>query len=169
MTTFVTRKKHDTMNERIRKFMETQGLSPSELADTIGVQRSNVSHVLNGRNNPSFPFIEKLLKTYPKLNAKWLLMGDGEMMEGKPIMPASLFDNQPETPKKNTVIQNLDSIKEEEKPVYTVPKANSATENLQKEHVRMAEHTISTQDEKPIEKIIVFYTDQTFKVYQPSK
>ena len=60
--------------------MEYKGLSPSELADTIGVQRSNVTHVLHGRNNPSFPFISKLIETYPEINAKWLIIGEGDML-----------------------------------------------------------------------------------------
>lgn len=157
------------MNERIRKFMETQGLSPSELADNIGVQRSNVSHVLNGRNNPSFPFIEKLLKKYPKLNAKWLLMGEGEMMEGKPVLPASLFDNPPAVVDKEADQKAVESIKEEVIPVYSAPKTVPAKETLKNESERVPEQTLSHQNEKPIEKIIVFYTDQTFRVYQPSK
>ena len=157
------------MNERIRKFMETQGLSPSELADNIGVQRSNVSHVLNGRNNPSFPFIEKLLKKYPKLNAKWLLMGEGDMMEGKPILPASLFDNQPETTTKNADSQKLKSINEETEPVYAVQKTNLVTEDSKTKPEKKPDQDLTACDDKQIEKIIVFYTDQTFRVYQPSK
>ena len=79
------------MEERIRKFMEYKGISPSELADTIGVQRSNVTHVLKNRNKPSFQFIEKMLQVYPDLNAKWLLLGTGPMVEAS-AKSRTLFD-----------------------------------------------------------------------------
>ena len=55
-------------------------LSAAELADQIGVQRSNVSHVMTGRNNPSSSFLEKLLLTFPELDARWLIVGEGQML-----------------------------------------------------------------------------------------
>ena len=79
------------MEERIKKFMDYKGISPSELADAIGVQRSNVTHVLKARNKPSFQFIEKLLQIYPEINAKWLLLGEGNMVEGN-SKSRTLFD-----------------------------------------------------------------------------
>ena len=68
------------MKERIKQFMDYKALNAADLADTIGVQRSNVSHVVNGRNNPSSSFIEKLLLTFPELNARWLITGEGDMV-----------------------------------------------------------------------------------------
>ena len=47
------------MEDRIKNFMEYKGISPSELADAIGVQRSNVTHVLKARNKPSFSVYRK--------------------------------------------------------------------------------------------------------------
>ena len=79
------------MEERIKKFMEYKGISPSEFADSIGVQRSNVTHVLKNRNKPSFQFIEKMLQIYPELNAKWLLLGKGNMIENS-TKEKTLFD-----------------------------------------------------------------------------
>ena len=84
------------MEERIKKFMDYKGLSPSELADSIGVQRSNVTHVLKNRNKPSFQFIEKMLQVYPELNAKWLLLGVGTMLENS-SKNKTLFDQLTET------------------------------------------------------------------------
>ncbi|HBL77013.1 MAG: hypothetical protein A2W90_19425 [Bacteroidetes bacterium GWF2_42_66] len=165
------------MNERIKRFMELQGLSSSELADNIGVQRSNVTHVLKGRNNPSFPFIEKLLKKYPKLNAKWLLMGEGEMMEGKPVLSPGLFDNYSETSEKIPISgKNTTNLKEEDAVVYSVPEKKaetiSAPEPEMQLHIRNKEISAQTNvnlDDKTIERVMIFYSDQTFRVYHPSK
>ncbi len=63
------------INERVRMVINSQNLTASAFADKIGVQRSNVSHVLSGRNKPSFEFIEKLLNAFPNVSSDWLIMG----------------------------------------------------------------------------------------------
>ena len=52
-----------------------------KFADLIGVQRSSVSHVLSGRNNPSYDFLQKTLKAFPGLKADWIMLGTGPMYE----------------------------------------------------------------------------------------
>ncbi len=60
--------------------MEHYGVSPSLFADKIGVQRSSVSHILNGRNRPSLDFIMKVIQTFPEVNIYWLLNGKGSLL-----------------------------------------------------------------------------------------
>lgn len=67
------------MKDRIKKYMDYKSISAGELANLLEVQRSNISHILNGRNMPGAAFIEKLLICFPDLNARWLLTGKGEM------------------------------------------------------------------------------------------
>ena len=69
------------MNERLKNWMESEGLKSSVLADTIGVNRATISHLLSGRNKPSIDFLEKLLSAYPNINANWLISGIGYMMK----------------------------------------------------------------------------------------
>ena len=140
------------MNSRIKRFMDFKGISSSELADTIGVQRSNITHVLHGRNKPSFQFISKLLETYPEINAKWLIMGSGSMLEHGAIDQQDLFSED-----ENTKVQEK-ATPEKSKPLSTEEATTTITTPS------------SIQDfEKKIEKIVVFYTDQTFKEYGPAK
>jgi transcriptional regulator with XRE-family HTH domain len=63
------------VRDRIKMIIESQRLTAGAFADKIGVQRSNVSHVLGGRNKPSFEFLEKLLQAFPRVSAQWLLTG----------------------------------------------------------------------------------------------
>lgn len=157
------------MEDRIRKFMEYKGISPSEFADSIGVQRSNVTHVLKNRNKPSFQFIEKMLQIYPELNAKWLLLGVGNMIE-TPIKNRTLFDQLTEPA--------LDKFPKEEKK-SVVPPINDPAPIVSKETIetppptekKIPENVVQDQffsQDKPIERLIVFFKDQTFKVYYPS-
>jgi transcriptional regulator with XRE-family HTH domain len=69
--------------DRIKVIMKVNQLTASQLADEIGVQRSNVSHVLSERNKPSFEFIHKLLLRYPKVNAHWLITGKSQTGESE--------------------------------------------------------------------------------------
>ena len=67
------------MHTRLKNWMESEGLKPSQLADNIGVNRATISHILSGRNKPSIDFLQKLLSAYPNLNANWLIIGIGYM------------------------------------------------------------------------------------------
>lgn len=69
--------------------MGIEGLKSSALADSIGVNRATISHILSGRNKPSIDFLEKLLNVYPNINANWLISGIGYMqdnMEQKEVL-----------------------------------------------------------------------------------
>ena len=77
------------MHERLKNWMGIEGLKSSVLADSIGVNRATISHILSGRNKPSIDFLEKLLNVYPSINANWLISGIGYMqdnMEQKEVL-----------------------------------------------------------------------------------
>jgi transcriptional regulator with XRE-family HTH domain len=77
------------IKDRIRMVIDSHRLTAGAFADKIGVQRSNVSHVLSGRNKPSFEFVEKMLLAFPKVQAHWLLTGKQQVAEQveKPVEP----------------------------------------------------------------------------------
>lgn len=88
-----------TLIERIQTIIHTHKLSPASFADKIGVQRSSVSHVLNGRNKPSLDFIEKILVHFPKVDATWLIAGKEKLISEKveplkPILPLNHSDKE---------------------------------------------------------------------------
>lgn len=65
------------MIERLQTIISHYALTPSALADSIGVPRSSISHLLSGRNKPSLDFVLKLVKKYPEVNLYWFLQGQG--------------------------------------------------------------------------------------------
>ncbi|MFZ4401267.1 MAG: helix-turn-helix transcriptional regulator [Bacteroidales bacterium] len=71
------------MISRIILILKTQNLSSSQFADEIGVQRSSISHILSGRNNPSLEFVMKVLKRFPDINSDWIISGKGSMYRGR--------------------------------------------------------------------------------------
>ncbi|SHE35344.1 helix-turn-helix domain-containing protein [Chryseobacterium takakiae] len=72
-----------SLNERISKVIEYSGLTPSEFADEIDVQRSSISHVTSGRNKPSLEFIIKIKSRFPEILWDWLVTGEGQMLKSE--------------------------------------------------------------------------------------
>lgn len=72
------------IQDRIKLIIKANNDSPSSFADNIGIKRSNLSHVLSGRNKPSLDFLSKIINHYPSVNASWLVTGvtrDGNLQE----------------------------------------------------------------------------------------
>lgn len=71
------------MHDRIKIWIESNGLKSSSFADKIGVNRSTISHILSGRNKPSIDFLDKMMKFFPDLNSNWIITGEGFMYKSK--------------------------------------------------------------------------------------
>ena len=45
------------MREKLLSLMKNENLTPSKLAELLGIQPSGISHILAGRNKPSFDLV----------------------------------------------------------------------------------------------------------------
>ncbi|MFC2098264.1 helix-turn-helix domain-containing protein [Bacteroidota bacterium] len=134
------------MQDQIQEILRREDLSSSQFADKIGVQRSSVSHVLSGRNKPGFDFIQKILHAFPGIEADWLITGSGEMYKQRRAKD-ELFDGP---------FSETSPAKDEKK-----LSASVESPGLKKQHEEM-ERPISRE----VERVIVFYTDKTFREYR---
>lgn len=162
------------MNERLQQFLAAENISQSQFAETIGVARASVSHILAGRNRPGYDFICSLLEHYPSLNSEWILMGKGKMYKG-----AVEKAPQAEAP----VIAPIQAMREPQSvqtpthgPQEPVPAPLEAHKD---ENGTMVQESLFTAQEEPeihasapvppvssartVSKIIVFYSDNTFQ------
>ena len=69
------------MIDRIKQVMEHYEETPAGFAEKIGVNRSNLTHVFSGRNQPSLDFAKKVLTAFPEVSTEWLIMGVGKMIK----------------------------------------------------------------------------------------
>ena len=67
------------MDKRLQQFLDAENISQAQLADTLGVARAGISHILSGRNKPGFDFLEAMAVHYPQISLDWLLTGRGRM------------------------------------------------------------------------------------------
>ncbi len=72
----------EDITDRVKKIMEDNGLSPAQMADRIGVQRSAISHIISGRNRPSLDFVLKVLESFENVSSDWLLKGQHPDVSG---------------------------------------------------------------------------------------
>ena len=88
------------MKDRLIKILTHYGYNATRLADEIGVQRSGISHIISGRNLPSFDFITKVLTRFPDIDPDWLVLGKGPMLRqehnsglAEKEMPGMIMEN----------------------------------------------------------------------------
>lgn len=135
--------------DRFRYVMKVYNETPSSFADKIGVQRSSISHILSERNKPSLDFIQKILEHYPKIDAQWLINGKQSPKEIELV-------NEEKGESTPTEIEET-KIEESEKVVV-----ENSNHNKQDERSKV----VSAVGKK-IDRIVVFYTDNTFESFNP--
>ena len=168
------------MFSRINLVMQTKNLTASQFADEIGVQRSSMSHIISGRNNPSLDFIMKILNRFPEIRTDWMIFGKGSMHESEQL---STKKEETETVKEldlfsNGLFEKQPSIKneiKEEQYSNNYPKneevnSEQSTQKLINEGMdRKEEKHSDVVKEKTIKKMIIFFSDNTFEELTPEK
>jgi len=154
------------MIDRLKVIMEKEALTPSQLADRLQIQRSGISHILSGRNNPSLDFVKKVLTEFPQYDMEWFIFGDTNVNSGiyndvyKSEQPKelSLFSDdtnsdvipQPKPTKLTTVNSN---------PPLSSPSGKEPTITKNPQPVASSEKTA----EKQLVKVIMVYDNHTFE------
>ena len=158
------------MKERLVQLLDLEQLTPSKFADIIGVQRSSVSHVISGRNNPSFDFLQKTLKAFPGLNAEWLILGEGTMYEQMGRTTAgTLFDAAVASHVQDgETASPADHIPEEAADTPDLPEASEQVSDLLQESANSAKVAENKEETSRIIKVLLLYGDGTFSTFEPS-
>lgn len=142
----------DEFIKRLEIILDYYNLSASAFADKINVQRSSLSHLLSGRNKPSLDFIIKVIEVFPEVDLYWILNGKGSFPKTDKQMAVELTN-----PVKEISNKNSSTIIEHELDLF------STTPLHTKKATASLNGNTTTQQ---IERIVIFYTDGTFKNYQ---
>ena len=79
------------MDKRLQQFLDAENISQAQLAETLGVARAGISHILSGRNKPGFDFLESMATRFPQISMDWLLTGKGRMYKDTPAVPGEFI------------------------------------------------------------------------------
>jgi len=142
------------MRNRIKKIIEYENISYSKFADIVGIERSGVSHLINGRNNPSLDVIQKILETFEYINTDWLLLNKGPMIkEDKIETQEKLFSEIPDN-------KTEEQINETKRTDNSISETNLINDTKKK-------NIFDSREDKKIVKIVIFYSDKTFSEFIP--
>ena len=126
---------------RLQRIMDYYDLNASALADSLGVLRSSISHLLSERNKPSLDFVLKIIDKYPEVDLYWLLYGKGSFpQEEKKPAPTPL-------------------------PTEIPFQEDNVLEDSEKERKVATEIPVKKQ-KRQIQKIIFFYEDNSFEIFE---
>ena len=145
------------MNKRLQQFLAAENISQAQFAETIGVARASVSHILAGRNKPGFDFLESMVRHYPNLNFEWLLTGRGRMYDS--AKSPSEAPAEPITPLSGPPESGLFDTPQNRRPDAAgtpLPVENNYSNDLDN-------HSQNTINQRTISKIIIFYTDGSYQ------
>lgn len=202
------------MVERIKQLIDTLQVSHTQFAETIGINRSNLTHLFSGRNQPSLDLMKKILVAYPQVKTEWLIMGVGEMFTQdsrgsisettqtvassvvksptprEPItldlfatqeessVPVSEFSQTPESfSEPENSASEIQVVEQQPEIMEHIPSVTTRKNGAKRSVDNGGESNIRTrreysprishsQSDKKLEKVILFFSDGTFEVYQ---
>lgn len=73
----------NTINQRIKEFINSIGMNDNQFAKSIGVTQSVISSMFLRNTEPSSKVLVAILNAYAELSAEWLLRGEGNMFKSK--------------------------------------------------------------------------------------
>ena len=143
------------MKEKIEFLLKNKGLTPTSFARMLDVQASGISHILSGRNKPSFDLVVKILRTFPDINPDWLLLNDEQPFRSEAgLLTPTTLENREQSPmesqlpfdaaQNSLLSESLPQQKNEELPIFVSSKNRG----------------------KSVERIIVLYDDHSFDSYE---
>mgnify|MGYP002708761538 CR=1 FL=1 len=165
--------------------MDEQQMTPSQFAEAIEINRSTLTHLFSGRNQPSLDIARKILNAFPEISTEWLIMGVGPMHNQNISDPDLFSSGEP-------MEMEISGNKHEEPDLFSMPeeinnivKENQRNETLNKKVEKSAEvrpktvrnrntisvsmkskekaNPVTVSQDKVLERVILIYNDHTFE------
>ncbi len=132
---------------RLSWLLETKNLTASQLANLIQIQKSSISHIMSGRNKPSFDFLLKLKNAFPELNLDWFVTG-----EGNPFENTDQIETMEPVPNKMNKATTQNNTYSSENETSTPNRIN---------------HPVYKSKQDDLNSIVFVYDDDTYKILKP--
>ncbi len=145
--------------------MQKEEMTAAQFAEKIGLSPSSLSHILNGRNNPSLDVVMKIHKACNYVNLPWLIYGEGEMewkaeapkQEETGISGMALFDESAFFTSERTEERENRKEMAPKTPVY-------APKEIVREEIKYIE-----KPARKITEIRIFFDNGTYETFRPDK
>ena len=140
------------MKEKLEYLMNHTGLRVGEIADKLGVKTPVISHLLKGRNKPNFILTGKIIATFTEFSPLWWLG----------LSEDPFANNTNSSAPKNRVTPTPTSE------TAGMTEIESASPTLFDSIDSLAPIS-PTRPASEIERVIIFYKDNSFEAFTPKK
>lgn len=150
------------MNVRLQQFLAAENITQAQLADTLNVARAGISHILAGRNKPSYDFLSSLMIKYPRLNIEWMMFGKGKMYKDSDTRPnqvePAVSNRQDELFPVEIADETLPEIKNSDTVHEFLQNSGESTYSQQAHEVIKV-----VEKQRNVKKILILFDDGTFQ------
>ena len=147
------------MREKLLNLMKSEQLTASKLAELLDIQPSGISHILSGRNKPSFDLVQKILRRFPRVNPDWLLLDKDEMYRTIDIEPKPAALQSISTEELDGTMQQSPASG------MTAPATNSSSASTPAQQIAAA----YAPKNGNVKRVIILFDDHTFESYEVSR
>lgn len=169
------------MTEKLQQLMDAEyRMTRSAFAEKLEIQPATISHILSGRNKPSFELLKKIMYAFPNIRPEWLLLDNDDTMlrdatrtpSGKPLTAEPYADTAAESGQP-AMTAPADSVQGDffAPPVFPTnrPAEPSVTGAPADVPPLGIEIPICSTTGAAVERIVVFYSDKTFDSFTPKR
>ncbi len=147
------------MREKLLNLMKSEQLTASKLAELLDIQPSGISHILSGRNKPSFDLVQKILRRFPRVNPDWLLLDKDEMYRTIDIEP------KPATSQSISTEELDDTMQQSQASGMTESATNPTSAPTPAQQIVAA----YAPKNGNVKRVIILFDDHTFESYEVSR
>lgn len=147
------------MQQKLRDLMTSEHLKSGQLAEALGINPAGISHILAGRNKPSFELLQKILRRFPQINPDWLLLDKGSMYREEPSDATEPTTQPMAAPEPGASSAATTSLFD----------AAPSTPNAATPSVSSIAQSLAVKSSGRIARVVIFYDDQTFESFTPNK
>ena len=158
------------MKAKFEFLLKNKGLNATSLARMLEIQPSGLSHILSGRNKPSFDLVVKILKIFPDVNPDWLLLDSDEMYRADSSPASSVatsaelqFSESPSMAESATQAEPSAAENQSSPADYTTQAPSTPSNVMDTIAPLVAPHS------RGVKRIIVMFDDHTFESYEPRR
>ena len=148
------------MKDRIRLIMEKENLTPAKFADSLDINRAVISHILNGRNNPSLDVVTKILEVMDYINPDWLIKGSGNIYKSGVDMESR--QTEPDLFLQENENHDQSAYKIKQSQGFEFKDTINVSQSIDNKPFEV----VKKYDRK-ITQIIIYYNDNTFEKFTP--
>ena len=160
------------MKDRIRQIMEAQHMTQQVFAEFLGTTPATLSGIFNDRTRPTLSIVEMIKKKIPDISVDWLLFGIGDMY--KHSIPSSEGFSPEEKglsgggQVKETEIEFPPTSSPNSLSGHSAHSVSNGVRNTPQNYWR-EDLKIVDKPKRHVTEIRVYYDDQTWESFVPSK